>query len=223
MAKTSYFGGPSSPELGSKPPIHKQPIPGYDQRNYRLVMTEEEKEEDDFYSMKTLVYNYERIGRQYLTPLREGILKKFNLAYGIIDQGDYIKGKSEYEMELSMMDDVDLEFDLKFYPIIPNIVNTLTNYLSKIKVEYTAQAVNPEAQNEIIEQKNEQIRNLLISKAKELFDFHMEEQGVTQESQPDVYKQQLDIFMALPKIQQYYSTDLRLDIVTGKQHGRAHV
>ena len=106
-----------------------------------------------------------------------------------------------------MMDDVDLEFDLKFYPIIPNIVNTLTNYLSKIKVEYTAQAVNPEAQNEIIEQKNEQIRNLLISKAKELFDFHMEEQGVTQESQPDVYKQQLDIFMALPKIQQYYSTD----------------
>lgn len=218
MAKTSYFGGPSSPELGSKPPIHKQPIPGYDQRNYRLVMTEEEKEKDDFYSMKTLVYNYERIGRQYLTPLREGILKKFNLAYGIIDQGDYIKGKSEYEMEISMMDNEDLEFDLKFYPIIPNIVNTLTNYLSKIKVEYTAQAVNPEAQNEVIEQKNEQIRNLLISKAKELFDFHMEEQGVTPENQPDVYKQQLDIFMALPKIQQYYSTDFRLDVEDWANH-----
>ena len=58
----------------------------------------------------------------------------------------------------------------------------------------------------------------MISKAKELFDFHMQEQGVTQETQPDVYKQQLDIFMALPKIQQYYSTDFRLDVEDWANH-----
>ncbi|MBK8156498.1 MAG: hypothetical protein IPK55_11125, partial [Streptococcus sp.] len=100
---------------------------------YRLVLTEKEKEAEDFRSLKTLVYNYERIGRQQLVYLREAIVKKFNLAYGIIDQSDYIKGKTEYETEISMLDGEDsFEFDLKFYPIIPNIVNTLTNYLGKV-------------------------------------------------------------------------------------------
>lgn len=218
MAKTSYFGGPSAPNLGSKPPIHKQPIPGYDQKNYKLVMSEEEKEEDHFYSMKTLVYNYERIGRQQLQMIRREIIKKFNLAYGVIDQSDYIKESSEYDAEITMLANEDLQFDLKFFPIIPNIVNTLANYLTKIKVEYSALAVNPEAQNEILEQKNEQIKNLLISKAKELFDFNMEEQGVTPQTQPDVYQQQLDVFMALPKIQQYFSVDYRLDIEAWAAH-----
>ena len=219
MAKTSYFGGPKSPDLGSKPPIHKQPIPGYDGYRYKLVLSEKEKEQDDFYTLKTLVYNYERIGRQQLQYVRESILKKYNLAYGIIDQGDYIKGKTEYETEINMLGDTDeFEFDLKFYPIIPNIVNTLTNYLSKIKIEYTAMAVNEGAQNEILEQKNEQIKSLLISKAKEIFDFQLEQQGVTPESQPDVYQKQLEIFQALPKIQEYYNTDFRLEIEEWANH-----
>ena len=219
MAHTSYFGGPNSPNLGSKPPIHKQPIPGYDDQMYRLVLTEKEKEAEDFRSLKTLVYNYERIGRQQLVYLREAIVKKFNLAYGIIDQSDYIKGKTEYETEISMLDGEDsFEFDLKFYPIIPNIVNTLTNYLGKVKVQYSVKAVNPEAQNEILEQKNEQIKSLLISRALETYKFQLEQQGVTQETQPDVYNQQMQIFQTLPKIQKYYATDFRLDIEEWASH-----
>lgn len=219
MKKTSYFGGPSAPNLGPKPPIHKQKIPqGYDTWDYKLILSEKEKEEDDFRRIKTLVYNYERIGRQQLAPYRENILKKFNLAYGIIDQADYIKGNTEYETELTMLDGQSLDFDLKFYPIIPNIVNTLTNFRSKIKIKYTARAINEEAQNEILEQKNQQIQSLLISKAKEIFDVQLEQQGITPETQPDIYNQQLQIFQDLPKIQDYYTTNYRLEIEEWANH-----
>ena len=141
MKKTSYFGGPSSPQLGANPPIHKQKIPqGYDTWDFKLILSESEKEEDDFRRIKTLVYNYERIGRQQLVAYRESILKKYNLAYGIIDQSDYIKGNTEFETEINMLGGESLDFDLKFFPIIPNIVNTLTNFRSKVKIKYTARA-----------------------------------------------------------------------------------
>lgn len=219
MKKTSYFGGRNSPNLGAKPAIHKQKIPfGYDTYDFKLILSEKEKEEEDFRRIKTLVYNYERIGRQQLQYIQEDILKKFNLAYGIIDQSDYIKGKSEYETEITMIGDESLEFDLKFYPIIPNIVNTLTNFLGKARVQYQAMAVNPEAQNEILEQKNEQLKSLLISKAKEIFDIQLSEKGITPESQPDVYQKQLEIFQALPKIQEYYNMDFRLEIEEWANH-----
>lgn len=219
MKKTSYFGGPSAPNLGANPPIHKQKIPqGYDTWDFKLVLTEKDKEEEDFRRIKTLVYNYERIGRQQLVSIRDGILKKFNLAYGIIDHSDYIKGETEYETEIDMLGGESLDFDLKFFPIIPNIVNTLTNFLSKVKVEYQTIAINEEAQNEILEQKNNQIKSLLISKAKELFDNQLLEQGITPESQPDIYKAQLEIFQALPKIQEYYSFDYRLEIEEWANH-----
>ena len=219
MKKTSYFGGPSSPQLGANPPIHKQKIPqGYDTWDFKLILSESEKEEDDFRRIKTLVYNYERIGRQQLVAYRESILKKYNLAYGIIDQSDYIKGNTEFETEINMLGGESLDFDLKFFPIIPNIVNTLTNFRSKVKIKYTARAINEEAQNEILEQKNQQIRSLLIGKATEIFNAQLESQGVTPESQPDLYNQQLQIFQSLPKIQDYYTTNYRLEIEDWANH-----
>jgi len=175
MNKTSYFGGKSSPNLGARPPIPKQKIPyGYDDWDFKLVLSEKEKEEDNHRRIKSLVYNYERIGREQLLANREAILKKFNLAYGIIDKADYIRGYSEHDTELSMLDGESLDFDLEFFPIIPNIINTLTNFRGKIKIKYTARAINEEAQNEILEMKNQQIQSLLISKAKEMFDFQLE-------------------------------------------------
>jgi hypothetical protein len=218
-SKSSYFGGPSGPNLGPNPPLPKKAFP-YNERDidYRLVISEADKSEENFRRIKNLVYNYERIGRQQLTYVREDILKKFNLANGIIDHSDYIKGETEYNTEIDFLGGESLEFDIKFYPIIPNIINTIVNFLGKIKINYSAIAVNREAQNEILDQKNEQIRNLLITKAKAIFDSHLQEQGITEETQPDVYNQQLQIFQALPQIQKYYSTDFRLEVEEWANH-----
>lgn len=219
MRKTSYFGGPKSPQLGANPAIHKKKIP-YDisDVDFKLVLSEEQKNKDNMRLVKDLVYHYERIGRQQLAYNREDILKKFNLAYGIIDQSDYIKGQTEYETEVEFLGGENLDFDLKFYPIIPNIINTLTNFLSKIRVKSSAIALDREAQTEVLRQKNDQIRSLLISKAQELFDAQMQAQGITPQTQPDVYQKQLEIFQALPQIQKYYSTDYRLEVEQWANH-----
>lgn len=220
MAKrTSYFGGPKSPNLGANPSIPKKKIP-YDisDVDFNLVMTEKQKQEDSQRIIKDMVYHYERIGRQQLSSYREEILKQFNLAYGVIDKSDYIKGESEHKAEIDFLGGESLDFDLEFYPIIPNIVNTLTNFLSKTKIGYSAIALNREAQNEVIEAKNNDIRNLLIGKAQEMFNAQMMAQGITPEANSEVYAQQVEIFKALPKIQRYYSTEFRLSVEKWAAH-----
>ena len=103
--------------------------------------------------LKELVCYYEWIARQQINAKRDKVTKLMNLANGIIDVDDYIKDVSEYETELTMLDAESLDYDLKFYPIIPNIVNTLVGERFKQHVHFTANAINREAVNEIIEAK----------------------------------------------------------------------
>jgi len=207
--------------LGSQTPIPNKTFPNKsftNDANFSLVLTEKEKKKDDFNLIKRLVNNHEETGRQQITANKDSITKMFNLANGVIDKRDYIKGETDHKSELEMMGGENLEYDLEFYPIIPNIVNVIDSFPSKTSIRYSAMAVNREAQNEIIEQKNSQIRNLLVSKAFNQYNGNLEAQGITPETQPDVYQEQIQIFQALPKIQKYYNTEFRLTIEQWSNH-----
>lgn len=211
------------PQLGMKPKLPKKVIPGTNHNtdgtmDYSFVLSEEEKEKDDFAKIKQLVYHYEWIGRQQINRHRDAINKKFNLAYGIIDTSDYVKQDSEYKAELELMDGENLDFDLKFYPIIPNIVNTLVGELSKNYTNYSAIAVNPEAVNMIVEEKNNLLRQMLIQPLQEQFNADLESQGITPETQPDVYQQQMEMFQQMPKIQKYMAKEFRLEAENWANH-----
>lgn len=186
--------------------------------DHNLIMSEEDKEANEYETLKKLILQYEELGRRQMYFLQEKIIKNNHLADGIIDPKDYIKDKSEISGELSMLGDEDPQHDLEFYPLIPKIVNTLTSFLSKSKVGYSAQAVNREAQNEILELKNNDVRNLLVTKAQEIYNQNLEGQGITQETQPDVYQKQMEIFQALPKVQKYYGTEFRLTVENWANH-----
>jgi hypothetical protein len=189
-----------------------------DSTKHNLVMSESQKEEENFYLLKKLILDYEEIGRKTIYFNKDRIIKNFNLANGIIDPKDYVKTEAEYASELQMVDGDNLDIDLKFYPLIPKIVNTLTAFLSKTKISYSAIAVNREAVNEILEKKNQEIRNLVVGSAMEIFNSDLEDQGVTSETQPDVYQKQLEIFQNLPKIQKYYNSDYRLSVEQWANH-----
>ncbi len=207
--------------LGSQGVIPNKKFPNKSFNNevdLNLVLSESEKENNDFELVKRLVNNYEEIGRRQIYSSKDKIVKMYNLANGIIDKSDYIKDNTEHRSEIEILDGQDLEYDLEFYPIIPNIVNVLTAFPSKTTIEYSAMAVNLEAQNEILDQKNDLIKNLLISKAQEIFNSTLDAQGINPETQPDVYNQQIQIFQALPKIQKYYNTEYRLTIEEWANH-----
>ena len=194
-----------------KLPLKKIPGTGLNtnsEYDYSFVLSEKEKKENDFAKIKRLVYHYEWIGRQQMNRVKDNIAKKLNLAHGQIDVDDYVKDTTEYNVELSMMGGESLDYDLKFYPIIPNIVNSLVSELGKQYINYQALAVNREAVNQVLEKKNELIRQILLQPLQAQFEASMQEQGINPESQPDIYQQQLELFQQLPQVQKFFFVDL---------------
>lgn len=214
------------PQLGSVPSLPKKVLPNGKSNDgvlgYDFVLSESKKEQNDFYEIKRLVYHYEWIARQQVNRHRTEISKKFNLAYGIIDTSDYIKEESEYKAELDLIGGEEFDYDLKFYPIIPNIVTTLTSELTKHYVNYSAIAVNPEATNKVIEEKNNILRSILLQPLQEQFNSSLQSQGITPETQPDVYQQQQEIFQRLPEVQKYMSKEYRLEVEKWANHVIQH-
>jgi hypothetical protein len=209
--------------LSSKKKIPNKTYPNsqfWNDHNAPLIISEEEKLANDMAFLKKIIRQYEELGRRHIAANRTKIIKNFNLADGIIDKTDYIKGIAELDAEFQLLGGAqdEITVDLEFYPIIPNIVNTLTSVLGKTKINFSAIAVNREAQNEILDFKNKQIQQLLVSSALKFYEGELEAQGITPETQPDVYEEQLKIFQALPKIQKYSSTEFRLTVEQWANH-----
>jgi hypothetical protein len=174
----------------------------------RLILTEEEKEREDYYVIKQLVNAYENMGRRQIFANKDKIIRNMNRANGVLDKKDL----ADVQEELSMVDQNSDDFEIESYPLIPRIVNTITSFRSKIAIEHQVIAVNREAQNEILDLKNQEIVNLLINKARQFYVNDLANQGVTQETTPDLFQEQMDIFQKLPKIQSYYNQKFRLSV-----------
>jgi len=208
-------------KLGVHPGLELKKVPGTglntnNEFDYPFVMDEKDKKVDDYKNIKRLIYHYEWISRQQINRETDKIVKKLNLAHGQIDVDDYVKDQTEYNVELTMLGGESLDYDLKFYPIIPNIVNSLVSELSKQYINYQALAVNREAINQILEQKNELIRQILIQPLQAQFDEQMSAQGIEQGT--DVYQQQQELFQQLPQVQKYFSKEYRLEVEQWANH-----
>ena len=78
---------------------------------------------------------FEWQGLKQLKRNSRRLLKNYKLANGIIDKSDYIVddcGDNEFGDIINQLTTEDSSaLELKFYPIIPNVVNTLCNEFSK--------------------------------------------------------------------------------------------
>ncbi len=210
-------------QLGLSPKLPLKTIPATGQKTdgtleFSMLMPEKEKEDNNFEKIKKMIYYYERIGRQIISEKQDRLNKNLNLAYGVIDTTDYVKSETEHKAELEMLGGESLDYDLKFYPIIPNIVNSLVNELGKRYINYSALAINREASNQVIEEKNQLIRQMLIQPLEDQYNQQLSEQGITPQNQPDVYQQQMELFRQLPQVQKYYSKEFRLEIEKWANH-----
>jgi hypothetical protein len=140
------------------------------------------------------------------------LLKNYKLAEGIIDKSDYV-AESNNDMKdivAELADDNELEaLELKFYPIIPNIVNTLTSEFAKRDKRISFRAVDEYTHNEIIDKKRQDIEHVLVSNAQNRLIQQMIDMGLRMDD-PQV-KQQLEQQLSpeniktLPEIQDFYS------------------
>jgi len=135
------------------------------------------------------------------------LMKNYKLAKGIIDRTDYIvEENNEYS---DLIDNLTKEdsgaLELKFYPIIPNVINTMVTEFAKRNTEITYKTTDDYSYNEMFEMKRQQIEDALVSDAEQKMQQKMQEMGVDPES--DDFKQQMspDNIKSLPEIQSFFT------------------
>jgi hypothetical protein len=169
-----------------------------------------EKDKDDQWR----AWNLDWLEFQGMKQLRRNarrLLKNYKLAKGIIDRTDYI---IEENNEMADLIDVLTKEDasaleLKFYPIIPNVVNVLTNEFSKRSSRIMFKAVDDTSFNEMMEQKRSMLEQTLLSEAKNKMVSKMMDMGLpvdSEEFQEGISPEKLK---TLPEIEQFFRKDYR--------------
>jgi len=139
------------------------------------------------------------------------LMKNYKLAEGIIDKSDYIV---EQDNELRDMvdilaDDEPGALELKFYPIIPNVINVLTAEFAKRNTRVSFRAVDEHTFNEVLEKKRESIEDVLVKKAEQKLVAKMIEAGADPDD-PEIQQQlaqetSIENLKTLPELEEFFS------------------
>jgi len=148
------------------------------------------------------------------------LMKNYKLAKGLIDRTDYvIEEDNEYADLIDTLTKEDTSaLELKFYPIIPNVINTLTAEFAKRSTRVTYSAVDDYSYNEMLEQKRTQVEEYLVKEAKQkiitrLMDMGMDEQS--EEFQQEVSPEKI---RTLPEIESFFQKDYRSMVEQWAEH-----
>ena len=130
-------------------------------------------------------------GQKQLRRNARRLMKNYKLAKGLIDKTDYIVEEdndyADLVETLTKQDESALE--LKFYPIIPNVINVLVSEFSKRASKVAYRAVDEMSYNDMLEQKRANVEEVLLQEAQDKVMASLMEAGMDMES--DEAKQQL--------------------------------
>ena len=150
-------------------------------------------------------------GIEFLRVNSRRLLKNYKLAKGIIDKTDYIvEPDNEYK---DLMDTLTTEnesaLELKFYPIVPNVINVLTGEFAKRYSKVQFRAVDDASYNEMLEQKKVQIEESLLADAEANLVRRMIEMGADPGSKESQEQLSPEALKSLPEIEDFFSKSYR--------------
>ena len=150
-------------------------------------------------------------GIEFLRVNSRRLLKNYKLAKGIIDKTDYIvEPDNEYK---DLMDTLTAENDsaleLKFYPIVPNVINVLTGEFAKRYSKVQFRAVDDTSYNEMLEQKRMQVEEALLADAEYNLVRKMIEMGMDPSSKEAQQQLSPEGLKSLPEIEDFFSKSYR--------------
>lgn len=148
------------------------------------------------------------------------LMKNYKLAKGIIDRGDYvIEEDNEYADLIDSLTKEDASaLELKFYPIIPNVINTLTSEFSKRSTRVTYSAVDEHSYNEMLELKRSEVEEVLLHDAKQKVAIRLAEFGVDPKSEEFQKETSPDKLKTLPEIESFFQKDYRSMVEQWAEH-----
>jgi hypothetical protein len=164
------------------------------------------KEKDDDWT----AWNMDWLEWQGLKQIRRNarrLMKNYKLAKGIIDKTDYlVEEDNEYRDIVDTLAREELSaMELKFYPIIPNVIKVLTAEFSKRNTRVNFRAVDEYTYNEIMENKRQDIEDSLVKLAEEKMAMKMIEMGADPNDPEIKEKMSPESIRSLPEIQEFYS------------------
>ena len=146
------------------------------------------------------------------------LMKNYKLAKGTIDKSDYIPDEeindvSELIDQLSSdgFQDVneDSAMELKFYPIIPSVINVLISEFAKRSTKIDFRAIDEYSYNEIFEKKKADIESVLLEDAQVKLVQKMLEMGMDPNSEEAQQELDPEALKKLPEIEEFYSKTYR--------------
>ena len=150
-------------------------------------------------------------GMEFLRLNARKLLKNYKLAKGIIDKTDYIvEPDNDYKDLMDVLTKEDASaLELKFYPIIPNVVNVLSGEFSKRYSKVQFRAVDDLSYNEMLEAKRAQVEENLLADAESKLVQKMLEMGMDPTSQEAQQEMSPEKIKTLPEIEDFFSKDYR--------------
>ena len=169
-----------------------------------------EKEKDDEWR----AWNLDWLEWQGMRQLRRNarrLSKNYKLSKGIIDKSDYIV-EEDNEMadliETLTKEDISA-YELKFYPIIPNVINVLANEFAKRSSRIMFKAVDDMSYNEMLEQKRQMLEDVLLQQANIKITEQLISKGVQLDSEEAQKELEPDVLKKLPEIESFFKKDYR--------------
>jgi hypothetical protein len=174
-------------------------------------------------------WNLDWLEMQGLKQIRRNarrLLKNYKLANGIIDKSDYIvEEDNEYSELIDTLTKEDVSaFELKFFPIIPNVINVLTGEFAKRNDKITYRAVDDTSFNEMLDKKRAMIEETLVSYGEQTMQENIAKMGLNPEDpkQAEQVQQMMspESIKTLPQIEQFFKKDYRsmVEQWAGHQH-----
>ncbi|NDC94550.1 hypothetical protein EB118_07075 [bacterium] len=150
-------------------------------------------------------------GLQHIRRNARRLMKNYKLAKGIIDKGDYIvEEDNEYADLIETLTKEDASaLELKFYPIIPNVINTLVSEFAKRTSSVSYRAVDEFSYNEFLELKKEQLQQSLVQDAERKLMQRLVEDGMDPQSEEFQQAMSPENVKSLPEIQGFFDKKYR--------------
>lgn len=150
------------------------------------------------------------------------LAKAYRLANGIIDTSDYVVEEDDPNKNLidilSRDKDVNELTQLKFFPIIPNIVDLFVGEFSKRNNRVFPVAIDDISINEKLDKKKELIDQILVSQAQSKIQQKLIDMGVPPDSEEFQSNVSREKVMSLPEVQDFISKSYRTSVEQWAAH-----
>lgn len=159
-------------------------------------------------------------GIEFLRLNARKLLKNYKLAKGVIDKTDYIvEEDNDYKQLIDVLTEEDNSaLELKFYPIIPNVINVLSGEFTKRNTRVQFRAVDDISYNEMLEEKKRMVEQTLIADAERNLLTKMIQMGADPSSEEMQQQLSPENLMSLPEIEDYFSKTYRSEIEEWANH-----